>query len=318
MNLIPITPGLLWLLDSTDPKDYIAGLPDNWRSQSPTEQQLSFMGMESQGSNTWYWQRGPWVIQLMPILSGYHLQVYNKETQDVVDDGNYSGHVKRAQMLEKIAWYMQRVEAWSDDVTEAIDPKDFIAKVPDDYDMLDEVEEDLDKLGFVEDAALQPRVWNLHIGPLAFQAYKVHASTTMPVWHLEVRRGNMMLKDEKYVGGEARQIPGDVRQAIQTYRDVGLLEAVDPKEFIASQPSVREFLEQQYRKYDPHLTVDDAEMGIRISFQITATVATVHDLVRKISETAGVRDKPYCRIKSLIKPGLPQRRQVAVVYLGLP
>ena len=29
MNLIPITPGLLWLLDSTDPKDYIAGLPDN-------------------------------------------------------------------------------------------------------------------------------------------------------------------------------------------------------------------------------------------------------------------------------------------------
>jgi len=317
MNLIPITPGLLWLLDSTDPKDYIAGLPDNWASQSETEQKLTFLGMQSQGTGTWHWQRGPWVIQLMPVINGYHLQVYNKETQDVVDDGRYSGYVQRAQMLEKIAWFQQRIEAWSNDVTEAVDPKDFIAKVPDDYNLLDEVEQDLDKMGFTKDTTLRPHVWNLNIGPLTFQAYKVRCNVSCS-WYLEVRRGTMLLKDEEYYGGEARQIPGDVRQAIQTYREVGLLEAVDPKAFIDSVPNVREYLEQQYRKYDPALTVNDAQMGIRFVFSVTATVATIHDLVRKISEAAGVRDKPYCRISSLIKPGIPQRRQVSVVYTGLP
>jgi hypothetical protein len=197
-------------------------------------------------------------------------------------------------------------------MTEAIDPKDFIAKVPDDYDMLDEVEEDLDKMGFIKDSTLRPVVWNLHIGPLTFQAYKVHSNTSSS-WYLEVRRGSMMLKDEEYVGGEARQIPGDVRQVIQTYREVGLLEAVDPKAFIDAVPDVREYLEQQYRRYDPNLKVQNSEKGTLLMFSVTATLQTVYDLVSKISKAAGIDEKPYCRV-TLIKPNLPQLRQVSVIY----
>lgn len=318
-KLIPVTPGLLWLLGEAlpDPQTYLADLPDNWASQSEWEQKLHFLGMEAQGMGTWRWQRGPWVVQLLPIAYGYHLQVYNEAQQEVVEDKNHKGRAGLEYLTSSVLpWWFNRIQQLVP-TQESVDPKEFIEKVPQDYDLLDEVGRDLDRLGFTLDTAFRPHVWTLEIGPLKFYVYKVAQNASLH-YQLEVHVRGKMIRLDSYEGGETRQIPGDVHHEIQTFRSTGLIEAVDPKAFVEQTPDIKEFLVQRFTHYaDLIPTASDAEYGFVVSFFITCATDTLSQLIDRISKEAGIDPKDVAWSASPGHSDKPQRREVRVVYRKL-
>lgn len=198
----------------------------------------------------------------------------------------------------------------------AHDPKDFIAGVPDDYESLGTPETDLDLLGFALDSSLRPPVWTLEVGPLKFQVYKVPAYRSRS-WRMEVSLHGKAVSTEDYEETyEAQQIPGDVRRTIQNFKSTGLIESVDPKEFMDQAPDVREFIVQQVQKYAEGTPVSgQTNYGFVVKFFIVASIPTVRNLVEQIAAKAGQKmEDVHWNLQPEHQEEKPTRRDVRVVF----
>lgn len=198
------------------------------------------------------------------------------------------------------------------------DPRDFIGDVPDNYDLLNELEQDLDRMGFKQDTTLKPAVWTLEIGPLKFHVYRVlqGRGTT---YQMEVHVRGKMARLNTYEGGEFRQITGDVHGEIQTFKEVGLIEAVNPKDFLEQTPDMKEFLRHEYQSCAEHpVAATDKDYGYQIMLFVTASEGTIRGFIHSITRKAGLKPEDvqfqYSPVRS---PHEPMLRNVLVVYRNL-
>lgn len=200
----------------------------------------------------------------------------------------------------------------------APDPRDFIEQTPNEPHLLDEIERDLDFMGFTQDTQVRPFVWTLALGPITVQAYRSFLNRSH-VWYVEVRKGEKVLHDLEYKAGEDRQLVGDIQQILRGYREAGMFEAVNPKEFMEQTPDLTDFVYRRIAKFaDLIPTTLHAEYGFCVHFFITATVSTVQQIIEKVVAEAGqnMEDVSWS-FSPAQKPEKPVRRGVEIIFRKL-